>query len=74
MQEIVLTPSTVALLLLIGLLVALAIWRLVRRGMCDCGDECDSGACQHCAQARQCDPAKGCSAAADAVSKMRSRL
>lgn len=74
MQEIALTPSTIALLLLIGLLAALAIWRLVRRGMCDCGDHCDSGACQHCAQARQCDPAKGCPAAADAVSKMHSRL
>lgn len=74
MQEIALTPSTIMLILLIGALAALAVWRLVRRGMCDCGDHCGSGACQHCARARQCDPVKGCPAAADAVSKMRSHL
>lgn len=50
MQEMTITPSTLALLSIILALAALAVRRLVKRGACDCHDHCDgchgaSGGC-----------------------------
>lgn len=79
MQELTITPSTVILLLVILALAALAVRRLFKRGMCDCGDHCEG--CSH----RKGAPSGGafagtgtsggacahCSAADDMVKRMR---
>lgn len=48
MQDLALNPVTVALLLAILGCAALAMRRLLHRGLCDCGDHCDGG-CSGCA-------------------------
>lgn len=63
MLELTMTPSTV--ILLAGILAAavLAVRRLVKRGMCDCGDGNEaSGGCAHCA--KKCAGTDGCDAVA----------
>lgn len=47
MQELVFTPSTVVLLLVIAALAVLAVRRMCRKGLCDCHGEGD-GACAGC--------------------------
>lgn len=46
------TPATVVLSLVLIVLAALAVRRLLRRGMCDCNDHCDcssgSAGCSGC--------------------------
>lgn len=44
MQELVITPSTLVLLGIILVLAALAVYRLMKRGACDCNDHC-GGSC-----------------------------
>lgn len=53
MQEIVLTPTTVVLLVVILALAALAVHRIVKRGLCDCGDRCGGG-CKGCSNCKKC--------------------
>ncbi|WP_165062376.1 hypothetical protein [Adlercreutzia sp. ZJ154] len=72
MEELVITPSTVVLLLVIVACAALAVRRLLRRGMCDCGDSCESKGCAHCA--KNCEPGAECNAVKDMVAKMESSL
>ncbi|MGI6105799.1 MAG: hypothetical protein ACOYD7_06405 [Raoultibacter sp.] len=50
MLEMQITPATIILLVVIIGLVALAIRRLTRRGLCDCKDcaGSETGACQGC--------------------------
>ncbi len=47
MQEIVMGPATLLVLLAIVAGAVLAARRLARRGLCDCGDRCDEG-CRGC--------------------------
>lgn len=54
MQDLSLNFPTVAIVLVIVTLAVLAIRRMVRRGLCDCGDHCGDGlgscaGCPHCA-------------------------
>ncbi|MEC4273150.1 hypothetical protein VJ923_08265 [Adlercreutzia sp. R25] len=56
MQELAFNAPTVVILLVILGLAALAIRRMTRRGLCDCGDHCGDGergcaGCSHCAAA-----------------------
>ena len=48
MEALDLTPSTIILLAIICGCVVLAVRRLVKRGMCDCGDHCEEGGCRGC--------------------------
>ena len=48
MRELVLNPVTVLLLLAIVACAVLAVRRMLRRGLCDCNDHCDTG-CSGCA-------------------------
>ena len=49
MQELSLNLPTVVILLAIVALAVLAIRRMTRRGLCDCGDHCgDEGGCAGC--------------------------
>ena len=66
MEALAFTPSTIILLVIILACVGLAIRRLARRGMCDCGDHCEEGGCHGC---HDC---KGCEAAEEMVRKMNS--
>ena len=43
MQELSLNFPTVVILLVILALAVLAIRRMTRRGLCDCGDHCGDG-------------------------------
>ena len=70
MQELAFTPSTVILLLIVVACAVLAVRRIVRRGMCDCGDDCKSEGCAHCA--KKCEPGQDCAAVADMVARMES--
>ncbi len=60
MQELSLNFPTVVILLVILALAVLAIRRMTRRGLCDCGDHCGDGeggcaGCSHCASAGRPD-------------------
>ena len=48
MEALDLTPSTIILLAIICGCVVLAVRRLMKRGMCDCGDHCEEGGCRGC--------------------------
>lgn len=49
MQELSLNVPTVVILVVIAALAVLAIRRMTRRGLCDCGDHCgDEGGCAGC--------------------------
>ncbi|MEC4176732.1 hypothetical protein VJ918_07530 [Adlercreutzia sp. R21] len=49
MQDIALNAPTVVILLVIAALAVLAVRRMTRRGLCDCGDHCgDEGGCAGC--------------------------
>ena len=61
MQELSLNLPTVILLVVIAALAVLAIRRMTRKGLCDCGDHCGDEGCHGCA---------GCSAADDMVRAM----
>ena len=43
MQELGLNLPTVIILVVIAALAVLAIRRMTRRGLCDCGDHCEGG-------------------------------
>ena len=51
MQELGLHLPTVIILVVIAALAVLAIRRMTRRGLCDCGDHCEGGCsgCEGCA-------------------------
>ena len=70
LQEFVITPATIIVALVIAALAFLAIRRLVKRGMCDCGDHCDSGYCSACSHKKGSNACKTCSAANDMVARM----
>lgn len=64
--------STIILLALIIVCAALAVHRLVKRGMCDCRDHCD-GHCHGCG--KQNDPhSKDSCVNCEAVKKMAATL
>ena len=75
MQELTLNAPTVVLLIIILALAALAIRRMTRRGLCDCGDHCGEGkggcaGCSSCGSSALPGGADGelplcCQAAAD---------
>mgnify|MGYP006911745524 FL=1 len=60
MQELGLNLPTVIILVVIAALAVLAIRRMTHRGLCDCGDHCESG-CYGC---------EGCSAAESMAAAM----
>ena len=67
MQELSLNFPTVVILLVILALAVLAIRRMTRRGLCDCGDHCGDGegggaGCSHCASAGRPDTSGGADA------------
>ena len=49
MQDLMLNPVTLALLLALAACAALSSRRLLRRGLCDCGDQCEGGCGGECA-------------------------
>lgn len=57
MQELTLNAPTIALLAVILALTVLAVRRMARRGLCDCGDHCGDGGCAGCSG---CGAAKDC--------------
>lgn len=69
MLEITMTPSSWILLAIIAACTTLAIRRLIKRGMCDCGDHRDDGGiCAHCK--KHCASSKDCSAISDMLARM----
>ena len=65
LQEFAFTPATLIAVLVIVALSFLAIRRLLKRGMCDCGDHCDG-----CSKKKGGNACKMCSAANDMVARM----
>lgn len=61
MQELTWNLPTVILLGIIIVLAVLAVRRMRRRGLCDCGDHCGDESCEGCA---------GCTAAKTMVKSM----
>lgn len=45
------TPATIIVGLLVIALIALAIRRVRKKGICDCGDCADQNGCSHCSVA-----------------------
>lgn len=73
MEALSFTPSTVILLAIILACIVLAVRRLLKRGMCDCGDHCEEGGChgcKGCASASDQGQSKGCPVAEDMVRKL----
>lgn len=73
LQELTLTPATIIIVLLV---IAWAVWairRLIRRGMCDCGDKCD-GCSAKSGKADAPASCPHCSAVNDMVAHMESSL
>lgn len=73
MQDLALNLPTVIILAVIAALAVLAVRRMTRRGLCDCGDHCGDGrgrgaaarsGCAGCSAAAGCSGCSGCSAAA----------
>ena len=60
MQELLLNFPPVVFLVVIAALAVLAIRRMTYRGLCDCGDHCESG----------CHGCEGCSAAESMAAAM----
>ncbi len=55
MQEIVITPATIIVLVSVFALAVCAFMRLIRRGMCDCkGAKKGYAHCHACAQSKGC--------------------
>lgn len=58
MQDLSLNFPTLVILLVILALAVLAIRRMTRRGLCDCGDHCGDGkegsGCGHCQGCPSC--------------------
>ncbi len=65
MQELSLNFPTVVILVAIAALAVLAIRRMTYRGLCDCGDHCESG-CHGC---EGCSAAESMAAAMDEAAK-----
>jgi hypothetical protein len=61
MQDLALNVPTVIILLVIAALAVLAVRRMVRKGLCDCGGKDEDGSCDCC---------HGCSAANTMVESM----
>ena len=57
MQELSLNFPTVVILLVILALAVLAIRRMTRRGLCDCGDHCGDAGCSGCHGGCSCSAA-----------------
>lgn len=76
MQELTLNLPTVAVLLVIAALAFLALRRMMRRGLCDCGDhDAEHGGCAGCAGCGGCSgsspaPAPGACPACATADKM----
>ena len=68
-QDLVMTPATIVVALVIAALAFLAIRRLVRRGMCDCGDHCDG-----CSKKKGSNACKTCSAAESMAARMEKEV
>ena len=59
MQELSLNFPTVVILVVIAALAVLAIRRMTYRGLCDCGDHCESGSAAESMAAAMEEAAKG---------------
>lgn len=68
MQDLALNFPTIVLLLVIAALAVLVVRRMVRKGLCDCGDHCgDGGGCAGCAGCSSAAECPSCEAAAKMV-------
>lgn len=48
MQELIMTPGTLAMLALVGAWTVWAVRRITSRGLCDCKDHCGDGCGSGC--------------------------
>lgn len=77
--DITITPSTIVILAAIFVCIALAVRRLLKRGLCDCNDKCDGCSakcnekCSSCSTAA-CSTASCSTASCAAVDSMVSRM
>lgn len=69
MQELVMTPGTLAMLALIAAWGMWAVRRIAHRGLCDCGDHCGDAGCSS-----GCSSCSGCGAADKMVADMDKAL
>lgn len=65
LQEFAVTPATIIIIALILAGMVLAVRRIVKRGLCDCGDGCDE--CLGCSHRIGSCSCKECPAASDMV-------
>ncbi len=71
MQELVMTPGTVVVLVILAAWAVWAVRRMTHRGLCDCGDHCGDGCGKRCKPGSK----RGCSSCSQAsVDKMLSDL